>query len=122
MDRSTGDSTSEEDIGNAEPPIQSVIGPDGIREFIMLLLWTINDFNSSIKQKHFNMLREKYQIPISIPIHLPFKFEKCYYEGVEDVGVYVQMSKARLRFPLNAFHCRLLQYLGLAITQISSYA
>ena len=88
----------------------------------MLLLWTINDFNSSIKQKHFNMLREKYQIPISIPIHLPFKFEKCYYKGGEDVGVYEQMLKARLRFPLNAFHCRLLQYLGLAITQISSYA
>ena len=40
---------SNEDIGNAEPPIQSIIGPNGFREFIMLLLWTINDFNSSIK-------------------------------------------------------------------------
>ena len=40
---------SNEDIGNSEPPIQSIIGPNGFREFIMLLLWTINDFKSSIK-------------------------------------------------------------------------
>ena len=33
--------------------------------------------------------------------------------------MYEQMLKARLRFPLNAFHCRLLQYLGLAVTQVS---
>ena len=76
----------------------------------------VNDFNSSIKQKHFNTLREKYQIPVGIPIYLPFKFEKCYYQGVEDVKVYAQMLKAGLRFPLNALRCCLLQYLGLAIT------
>ena len=76
VDRSEGDS-NDEDL-SAEPLIQSVIGPDGFREFIMLPLWTINDFNSTIKQKHFNTLREKYQIPVSIPICLPFKYEKCY--------------------------------------------
>ena len=27
-----------EEIGNDEPPVQSVIGPDGLREFIMLPL------------------------------------------------------------------------------------
>ena len=79
----------------------------------------VNDFNSSIKQKHFNTLREKYQIPVGIPIRLPFKFEKCYYQGAEDVRVYAQMLKAGLRFPLNALCRRLLQYLGLAVTQIS---
>ena len=82
----------------------------------------INDFDSSIKQKHFNKLREKYQIPISIPICLPFKSEKCYYRGAEDVGVYEQMLKAGLRFLLSALHRRLLQYLGLAVTQISPNA
>ena len=51
---------SNEDIGNAELPIQSIISPNGFREFIILLLWTINDFNSSIKQQHFNTLREKH--------------------------------------------------------------
>nr|POE73711.1 hypothetical protein CFP56_66703 [Quercus suber] len=93
---------SNEDIGNDEPPVQFVIGPDGIKEFIMLPLWTINDFNSSIKECHFNTLREKYQILVNIPTRLPFKREKCYYKDVEDVGVYEQMLKAGLRFPLSA--------------------
>ena len=57
-DRSKSDSN--EDIGNDEPPVRSVIGSDGFREFIMLSLWMINDFNSSIKQRHFNSLKEKY--------------------------------------------------------------
>jgi len=59
VDRLEGDSNND-DIDIGEPHIQSIIGPDGFREFIMLLLWTINDFNSSIKQQHFNTLREKY--------------------------------------------------------------
>ena len=84
----------------------------------MLLFQTINDFNSSIKQQHFNMLREKYEIPMNIPMHLPFKREKCYYKGAEDVRVYEQILKVGLRFPLSALHCRLLQYLRLAVTQI----
>ena len=78
----------------------------------------MNDFNSTIKKKHFETLREKYQIPVGILILLPFKFEKCYYKGAEDVGVYEQMLKAWLRFPLSALHRCLLQYLGLAVTQI----
>ena len=88
----------------------------------MLSLWTKNDFNSSIKQQNFNTLREKHRIPVNILMHLPFKREKCYYKGVEDVGMYEQMLKAGLRFPLSALHHRLLQYLGLAITQISPNA
>ena len=32
-----------------EQPIKSVIGADGLREFIMLLKWTVNDFISTIK-------------------------------------------------------------------------
>ena len=114
VDKFEADSNDEEDIGSVEPPIQSVIDPDGFRWFILLPLWTVNDFNSTI-----NTLKEKYQIPVIIPIRLPFKFEKCYYQDVEDVGVYEQMLKVGLRFPLSALHCRLLQYLGLAITQIS---
>ena len=39
------------------PPIQSVIGPDGLREFILLPLWTVNDFISKIKEPHFKTLR-----------------------------------------------------------------
>ena len=36
MDRSEGDSTN--GLVGAEPPTQSVIGPDGLREFIILPL------------------------------------------------------------------------------------
>ena len=55
MDRLEGDSS--DDFDNAEPPIQSAIGPDGLREFIMLPLWTVNDFTSSLKESHFKTLR-----------------------------------------------------------------
>ena len=54
-----------------KPPIQSVIGLDGLRGFILLPLWTVNDFISKIKEPHFKTLRDKYQIPVNIPMHLP---------------------------------------------------
>ena len=60
------DSNKDEGIGSDEPPIQSVIGPEGLRQFILLPLWTMNDFNSTIQRKHFKTLREKYQIPLSV--------------------------------------------------------
>ena len=44
---SGGDSNSE-DLYFVDPLIQSVIGPNGLREFIPLPLWKVNDFNSSI--------------------------------------------------------------------------
>ena len=119
LDKNRLVSDSTNGLDGAEPPIQSIVGPDGFREFIMLSMWIVNDFISSIKQAHFNTLREKYRIPVHIPIHLPYKSKKCYYKGVNDVGVYKQMLKVGLRFPLNAFHCCFLQYLGLAFTQIS---
>ena len=50
---------SRDGLDNAKPPIQSVVGPDGLREFIMLLLWTMNFFTSTIKEPHFKTLRAK---------------------------------------------------------------
>ena len=102
-----------------EQPIKSVVGANGLREFIMLPEWTVNDFRSTIKEKHFNTLRANFQISNNIPIRLPNKSEKCYYEGVEGVGVYEQMLKAGLRFPLSSLHRELLKYLGLFINQVS---
>ena len=125
MDGSEGDlgwDSNSEDVDNVEPLIQSIIGPNGLGEFLLLPLWMVNDFNSSIKKKHFETLKERYQIPIGIPICLPFIFEKCYYQDAEDIGVYKQMFKAALIFPLSALHYHLLQYLGLAVTQISPNA
>ena len=112
--RSKGDSI--DGLIGAKPPTQSIIGPDGFREFIILPLWMINNFISTIKDSHFKMLMEKYQIPDHIPLRLPYKSEKCYYKSVEGIEVYEKMLKARLRFPLSALHHRLLQYLGLAVT------
>ena len=109
-------------IDGVEPLIQFIIGPDGFREFIMLSIWTVNDFTSSIKEPHFKTLREKYQIPVNIRIRLPYKSKKCYYKGVEGVGVYEQILKAGLKFPLSSLHCCLLQYLGMAVNQIAPKA
>ena len=88
----------------------------------MLPEWTVNDFRSTIKDKHFNTLRANYQIPNNTPICLPYKSEKCYYEGVEGVRVYEQMLKAGLRFPLSSLHRELLKYPGLSVNQVSPNA
>ena len=102
--------------------IKSVIGTNGLREFVMLPEWTVHAFTSTIKKAYFKILRANYQIPDHIPIRLPYKSEKCYYEGVNGVGVYEQMLKAGLRFPLNSLHRELLKYLGLSVSQISPNA
>ena len=82
----------------------------------------MNDFRSTIKEKHFNTLRANYQIPDNIPICLSYKSEKCYYEGIESVGVYKHMLKAGLWFPLSSLHHELLKYLGLSVNQVSPSA
>ena len=111
-----------QDLDDNEPPIQSVVGPNGLRKFIMLPIWMVNDFISTIKENHFKTLRGKYQIPKNIPLCLPYKSEKCYYNNVDCVKLYEQMLKAELRFPLSSLHCQLLQHLGFSINQISPKA
>ena len=90
-------SSKDEDMELAEPKegsddgdhgIKSVVGADGLREFVMLPEWTVNNFKSTIKEVYFKTLRAIYQIPDHIPIRLPYKSKKCYYDGVDDVGVY----------------------------------
>ena len=105
-----------------EQLIKSVVGVNGLREFIMLSEWTVNDFRSTIKEKNFNTLKANYQIPNNILIHLPYKSEKCYYERLKDVRVYEQMLKAGLRFPLSSLYHELLKYLSLSINQVSPNA
>ena len=99
---------SDDDVDDAEPPIQSIIGPDGLPKFIMLPIWTVNDFTSTVKESHYKTLREKYQIPNNISLRLPYMSKNCYYKGVEGIGVYEQMLKAGLRFPLNSLYRQLL--------------
>ena len=40
--------------------IKSVIGVDGLREFVMLPEWTVNAFTSTIKEPHFKTLMANY--------------------------------------------------------------
>ena len=125
-------SSKNEDMEVAEPEegsddgedqrIKFVVGANRLREFVMLPKWTVNAFTSTIKEAHFETLRANYQIPDYIHIRLPYKSKKCYYEGVDGVGVYKQVFKAGLRFPLNSLHRELLKYLGLSISQISPNA
>ena len=68
------------------------------------------------------MLFRSYQIPDHIPIRLPYKSEKYYYDGVGDLGVYEQALKAGLRFPQNRLKRELLRHLGLSVSQISPKA
>ena len=102
-----------------DQPLRSVIGADGLREFIMLPEWTVHKFTSVIKEKHFNTFRANFQIPDNISIRLPYVSEKCYYKGVEGVEVYEQMLKVGLRFPLSSLHHELLKHLGLSVNQVS---
>ena len=98
-----------------DQPLGSVIGVDGLREFIMLPEWTVHKFTSVIKEKHFSTFRANFQILDYIPIRLPYVSEKCYCKGVEGVGVYEQMLKAGLRFLLSTLHRELLKYVGLSV-------
>ena len=69
-------------------PLGPVICADGLREFIMLPEWTVHKFNPVIKEKYFSTFRANFQILDYIPNRLPYVSEKCYYDGVEGVGVY----------------------------------
>ena len=78
-----------EDVSNdgEEQPIRFVVGADGLREFIMLPEWTVHNFTSTIKEKHFNTFRANFQTPDNISIRRPYVSEKYYYKGVEGVEV-----------------------------------
>ena len=62
----------EEGSDDDDQRIKSVVGADGLREFVMLPEWTVHNFTFTIKEVHFKTLRAIYQIPDHIPIRLPF--------------------------------------------------
>ena len=43
-----------------EQTLKSVVSADGLREFIMLPEWTVNNFMSTIKENHFKTLRDNF--------------------------------------------------------------
>ena len=60
VDGSESSTSEDSDKENIESPIRSIVGPDGLRKFVFPLMWTVNDFNSTIKRKYFDTLPERY--------------------------------------------------------------
>ena len=77
----TSPSSTNEDMELAKPEessdgggkrIKSVVRADGLRKFVMLPEWMVNNSRSTIKEVHFKTIRAIYQIPDHIPIRLPY--------------------------------------------------
>ena len=98
------------------------IGDGHTHPFILLVIWTVNDFKPTMTTKIFNNLRDCYQIPDNIPICLPGKYERCYSRKTADIGMYDAMFAAGLRLPLMALHHQLAIFLGLSVSQIAPNA
>ena len=47
---SSGDVESEESL------LRTVVGPNGLKNFVLPLIWMVNDFSLTIQRKHFNTL------------------------------------------------------------------
>ena len=75
-----------------------------------------------MSDKVLNTLRDHYQIPENIPICLPRKFEKCYFQRTADVGMYDAIFAIGLKLPLTVLHHQLANYLGLFVSQIAPNA
>ena len=65
----TSPSSTNEDMELVEPEEgsdgsgggpRSVVGADGLREFVMLLEWTVHKFVSTIKEVHFKTIKAIY--------------------------------------------------------------
>ena len=65
----TSPSSKNKDMELAEPEegsdgggkgLKSIVGADGLREFVMLPEWTVNNFRSTIKEVHFKTIRAIY--------------------------------------------------------------
>ena len=69
------------DEGNADErtvEVGSSRSPGHTCPFILPSIWIVNNFLPKMMTNIFKNLRDPYQIPNLIPIHLPGKFKKCY--------------------------------------------
>ena len=78
--------------------------------FILPKIWTVNDFKPTMTANVFKNLWYRYQILDHILIHLPRKFEKCYFGKTVDVGMYDAMFVVGLRLLMTALHCQLANF------------
>ena len=88
---------------------------DNSRPFILPLIRIVNDFYPTMSPNVFNKLRDRFQIPDSIPIRLLTKHERYYPGKTTDVSMYDTMFAADLRLPLTELHRQLANYLRLSV-------
>ena len=52
----------QEEVSNdgEEQTLKSIVGVDGLREFIIFLEWPVNNFVSTIKENHIKTLRDNF--------------------------------------------------------------
>ena len=116
------ESDGDENDGKEEVLESTSGSPGDDCPFILPKKWTVDDFLSTMSDKVFNTLRDRYQIPNNIPIHLPRKFEKCYSGKTTNIGMYDAMFTTGLRLPLTTLYRHLANFLGLSISQIAPNA
>jgi len=97
-----GESEGNDEGDNEELERQEV--GDNSRPFILPLIWMVNDFYPTMSPNVFNKLRNHFQIPKTIPIHLSRKHKRCYFGKTVDVGMYDTMFATDLRLPLTKLH------------------
>ena len=116
------ESDGDENDGKEEVLESTSGSPGDDCPFILPKKWTVDDFLSTMSDKVFNTLRDRYQIPNNIPIRLPGKFERWYSGKTTDVGMYDAMFAVGLRLPLMAFRHQLANFLRLSVSQIAPNA
>ena len=72
----------EEDSDDGEDQqVGSVVGADGLKEFIILPEWTMHNFRSTIKENHFNTLRDNSKFQITFPSVYPMRQRSAIMKG-----------------------------------------
>ena len=102
-DEGMEDDGDENDADERTPEVGSLGSPGSghARSFILPQMWTVNDFLLKMTTNIFKNLKDHYQIPNHIPIHLPRKYEKCY--SGKTAGMYDAMFAAGLRLVSDMF-------------------
>ena len=108
----------EADGGGEREAVGSGLSGNDYRPFILLSIWSVNDFLSKMWKKVFDNLCPRYQILDDVPIRMASKREKCYSGRITNVSFYEAVLMEGLRLPLTKLHQRLVDCLGLSVCQI----
>ena len=108
----------EADGGGEGEAVASGSSSNDYRPFILLSIWSVNDFLSKMWKKVFDNLCPRYQILDDVPIRMASKREKCYSGWIANVSFYKAVLMEGLRLPLTKLHQRLVDCLGLSVCQI----